>query len=197
MKRGILILAAGASSRMQGRDKLLEDVDGRPLIALMANRALRVCSNVVITLPVGGTERADTLCGLDINSVEVPNEYEGISASIRAGVKAALDCDALMILPADLPELTEIELAKTWDCFDEHAGLEVVRGTTRDGSAGHPVIFPQKYFEDLKSLQGDSGANALTRKVGFVACPLGDNRALTDLDTPEDWADWRMQNPKT
>ena len=45
-----LLLAAGQSSRMGGRDKLLETVDGVPLLALLTARALRV-GPTFVTLP--------------------------------------------------------------------------------------------------------------------------------------------------
>ena len=176
---------------MRGRDKLLEIVDGQPLLSLMASRALSVCDHVFVTLPIGNPDRADALSELDITIVEVPNASDGISASIHAGVKATKDCDALMVLPADLPELTEVELAKTWKCFEKHNSEQIVRGATEDGSAGHPVVFPKKHFNTLNGLQGDSGANKLIQSAGFVICQLGENRALTDLDTPEDWSNWR------
>jgi len=41
----VLILAAGASSRMRGRDKLMEDVHGQPQMVLLGTRSflMRVC----------------------------------------------------------------------------------------------------------------------------------------------------------
>ena len=193
MRQAVLILAAGASSRMQGRDKLMEIVDDRPLLRLMVLRALSVCDNVIVTLPEDKPERVKTLSDLDVSTVSVPDSHEGISASIRAGVKAAMDCDALMILPADLPELREEELAKSWECFINHAGKSIVRGATSDGSVGHPVIIPKKHFGQLKRLKGDTGANSLIRTIGYIPCPLGEDRALIDLDTPEDWSSWKSR----
>jgi CTP:molybdopterin cytidylyltransferase MocA len=47
----ILILAAGASSRMAPRDKLLEQIDGQPLIARSLRTALATGLPVTLTLP--------------------------------------------------------------------------------------------------------------------------------------------------
>ncbi|MEP1498141.1 NTP transferase domain-containing protein, partial [Pseudophaeobacter sp.] len=38
-KIAILLLAAGASARMRGRDKLMEDIEGAPLLSLICSRA--------------------------------------------------------------------------------------------------------------------------------------------------------------
>ena len=48
----ILLLAAGSSSRMRGRDKLMEEVDGVPLIARAAGIARAATEGaVIVTLP--------------------------------------------------------------------------------------------------------------------------------------------------
>ena len=47
----ILILAAGSSSRMQGRDKLLETIDRVPLLRRTVNSALGTDHPVYVTLP--------------------------------------------------------------------------------------------------------------------------------------------------
>ena len=48
----ILIPAAGRSSRMRGRDKLLEQVGGIPLLRLRVEAALATGHQVLVTLPV-------------------------------------------------------------------------------------------------------------------------------------------------
>ena len=50
-KLAILILAAGRSSRMQGRDKLLEPVGGAPLVATLVARARKTGAKVFVALP--------------------------------------------------------------------------------------------------------------------------------------------------
>ncbi|MEL6586700.1 MAG: NTP transferase domain-containing protein, partial [Pseudomonadota bacterium] len=54
----ILILAAGASSRMRGRDKLLEEIDGTPLILRAVRAACAVSAEVVVALPKGDRTRS-------------------------------------------------------------------------------------------------------------------------------------------
>ena len=47
----ILILAAGQSSRMRGRDKLLEPVDGVPKLRRLAIECLSQSDAVFVALP--------------------------------------------------------------------------------------------------------------------------------------------------
>ncbi|MFN5826754.1 MAG: nucleotidyltransferase family protein, partial [Rhodobacterales bacterium] len=62
-----------------------------------------------------------------------------------------------------------------------------------DGTPGHPVLFPVWALADLAALTGDSGARDLLQtyrnRTELVALPA--RHAVTDLDTPEDWAAWR------
>jgi CTP:molybdopterin cytidylyltransferase MocA len=58
---------------------------------------------------------------------------------------------------------------------------------------GHPVIFPADLAPLLQNLSGDRGAQPiLAAHAGRLhLVPLPGQAALTDLDTPEDWAQWR------
>lgn len=188
----ILLLAAGASSRMRGADKLLQSVDNAPLIATMARRAMPLCP-VLITLPGPDHARAKALADLPVDLIPVPDAEEGMAASIRAGVRALpATASAVMILPADMPDLTTedlITMAEAWRTDP----TRIHRATSQDGRPGHPVIFPQTTFDDLKRLVGDQGARPLLRSAPVTLVTLPAEHALTDLDTPEAWAAWRAR----
>ncbi|MDX1780870.1 MAG: nucleotidyltransferase family protein [Thalassovita sp.] len=187
----ILILAAGSSSRMgPGRDKLLEPVGGLPLLTLVLERARATGCLVYVCLPSPAHPRAQ-LIEDEAVPVWVPDADEGMGASIRTGIRALPDeTDAVMILPADMPELTTGDLRAV---LDAHVPGRIARGTGAEGKPGHPVIFPREYFEDLKALGGDQGARRVLAgnvdRVDLVALPA--QHALTDLDTPEAWQAWR------
>ena len=66
----IVILAAGRSSRMRGGDKLLEEIEGTPLILRAVRAALRVAPEVVVTLPPASPRRA-WLADAPVRGVEV------------------------------------------------------------------------------------------------------------------------------
>ncbi|MFU8864174.1 MAG: nucleotidyltransferase family protein [Rhodobacterales bacterium] len=190
----ILILAAGAASRMRGGDKLREEVAGQPLLRLMLERALAAATGPVLcTLPDAEHPRMACLAGLDVTPVMVPDAAEGMGASIRAGVTALPpDCAAVMILPADLPELDSDDLRRMIAAHE--AGPDaILRAVDRDGQRGHPVVFPADLFDALKTCHGDSGARDVLRAHSdrIITIPLPAHHATTDLDTPEDWATWR------
>jgi len=184
----ILLLAAGASSRMQGRDKLMEDVDGQPLLTLMCRRAALTGLPVYVTLPSSKHPRA-TAIGM-ATPVPVPDAQDGMSASIRRGVAALPEkAEAVMILPADMPEIETQDLLKIAAHF-HGVTSPVLRATAADSTPGHPVLFPRRCFEALQNLSGDQGARSILKGETVQTIPLPGRHALTDLDTPEDWAAW-------
>jgi CTP:molybdopterin cytidylyltransferase MocA len=52
------------------------------------------------------------------------------------------------------------------------------------------VIFPARLRHDLLALSGDAGGREILKREEVVLVPLPGRRALTDLDTPEDFAAW-------
>ena len=181
----ILIPAAGASSRMRGADKLLELVDGEPLLRRQARLALTLAP-VTVTVRASDPGRRAALKGLGVTILPVAAASAGMSASFRAMAGAGT---ALLILPADMPDLTEADLAAMIAAFQAEPGL-VLRGSAAD-TPGHPVIWPRAMVPLFVNLTGDEGARSLLSQHPVRLFPLPDLHALTDLDTPEDWAAWR------
>jgi CTP:molybdopterin cytidylyltransferase MocA len=184
----ILLLAAGASSRMRGADKLLEEVGGEPLLTVMARRAAKA-GRLRVTLPEGNAARAKALAGIDCDIVTLPAGCDQ-SQSLAAGV-AGLSGPVLVML-ADMPEVTAHDLHLLL-ALSAQAPNAILRAADADGTPGNPVLFPAGLLPELQKIKGDKGARGLLKqhaaRVHLV--PLQGKRALTDLDTPEDWAAWR------
>ena len=187
----ILIPAAGASSRMRGADKLLEEVDGAPLLARQAARARATGCHVMVTLPPDKSARAAALHGAGVTLQTVENAAEGIAASLRAGAAAALAQGAagLLVLLPDLPEITTDDINTVLQAIDETD--DIIRATAADGTPGHPTWFAAHVLPEFATLSGDLGAAHIMKahRVRLVALPGA--RATLDLDTPEAWAAWR------
>lgn len=192
MRLPILILAAGASRRMGGEDKLLKQIDGEPLLHRTLRRATAVPgAQVFVTLPPQPHPRHAAIAGLPVEVIDVPDAAEGMAASLRRGLPiASVSSDKLMILLADLPDLTTDDLTTVAQAStSDH---RVWRGATEAGKPGHPLIIHKDFFPAFQSLTGDTGGRdilkAATDQTRLI--PLPGTRALTDLDTPEAWAEW-------
>ena len=201
-----LIPAAGRSSRMGDRDKLLETIKGEPILARTARIACEAdLGPVLVTLRPKDKARRRALRKHkhDVTVIEVPDADEGMSASLRTGGKAALELiiahdesdyeySGMMVLLPDMPEIEANDLTEIALNFSMSGGSRQ-RATTQDGRDGHPVLFPDHMLAGFQSLDGDEGARRMFEDEYVFKVPLAGHRALTDLDTPEEWAAWRAR----
>ncbi|MCS6626759.1 nucleotidyltransferase family protein [Roseibacterium beibuensis] len=188
----IVLLAAGRATRMRGADKMLEQVPAmlgtEPLIRAMARRCARVGPTRVVIAP-GQDARRAALEGVEAEIVEAP-EGDGMAASIAAGVHGRTG--PVILVLADMPGITAKDIYLLAG-LSRQAPDAILRAAAADGRPGHPVLFPADLRPELEALNGDTGARSVLQahKSRVHLVPLEDDRALIDLDTPEDWADWR------
>jgi molybdenum cofactor cytidylyltransferase len=178
-------------------NKLLEIIDGKPIIAYIVETALAsgaVCPVIVVT----GFEAdrvAAALRGLDVTIVNNPDFEQGLSTSLRAGLAALPpDCDGALILLGDMPQIESCDIAALiWAAKDRHAICIPVK----DDKQGNPVLWGAAYFAEMMQLTGDSGAKQLLAKHRecIVEVPIASDRIFTDIDTPGDLEDLRAVMP--
>ena len=182
---------------MRGRDKLMEDVDGQPLLRRVVQRACAAgIGPVIVALPPVPHPRHAALEGLPVVPVAVPDAADGLSASLKRALAEVPDtAEAVMILLADLPDILTSDIRIVSKRSDKTGNTLIWRGATEDGAPGHPVILARALFPELAALSGDAGAQAVIRRHAdrVTLVPLPGQHALHDLDTPEDWASWRAQ----
>lgn len=113
-----------------------------------------------------------------------PNSAEGITASIHLGVEAAGEEAAYLFAVADQPWLRVESVVKL---VEEFLGSSKSMACLADGNRrGNPVIFSEKYREDLMALTGDKGgARILNRYPEEVLEVQTESEELMDVDSPE------------
>ncbi|MGQ0567172.1 MAG: nucleotidyltransferase family protein [Gemmobacter sp.] len=188
----ILILAAGASARMAPRDKLLEPVAGEPILRRTARIACAASEMVLVVLPPGRPARGQALSGLPARRVIAHEAAEGMAASLRAGLRDMPEATGVMVLPADMPGFEVDDLTRMIALFAE-TPTRILRGAAQSGQPGHPAIFPADLWPALMRLTGDEGGRSViaAHQARVMLVPLPGDRATLDLDTPQDWDDWR------
>ena len=193
MKPLIAIPAAGASSRMRGRDKLLEPVDGVPLLRRQTMAAVNTGHPVLVLIPPG-SPRAQALAGLNAKIAIVENAREGMAASLRQAVVSLHKDQPLAILLPDVPGVTTKDIAEILTAFSQASPPQITRASDPDNRPGTPLVLPFKIARRFATLSGDEGGRSILADHPVSLHAFPDTRATHDLDTPEDWADWRAKH---
>jgi CTP:molybdopterin cytidylyltransferase MocA len=182
-----IVLAAGAGSRFGG-GKLLAPYRGRPLIeGALANLAGAPVDETVVVVG-DDAERLREVCEPHgVRVVENPDWAEGMSTSVRTGLRAlGPDARAAVVLLADQPLVGAGAVERLVAAFERGAKVAVA---TYRGRPRNPVLFSREVWPLLEAeLSGDEGARPFFRRhpefLTQVPCDgVGDP---TDVDTTED-----------
>ncbi len=191
----LILLAAGASRRMQGPDKLALPVGGEPLLTRAARAALESrAEKIVVVLPCDSQRRLLVPRSPRLKTVENPEAANGMGASLRAGLRHIPPNTAgVLIALADMPEIRARDHDQLIRAFHQAGTGAICRLTDAGGNPGHPVLFDRRFFGPLSELQGDKGARDILKdNSDCVVLIQGEaNRASLDLDTAQDWQAYR------
>ena len=187
---GVVILAAGASSRL-GQPKQLVQYRGRTLLRHAAEAAAASgCRPIVTVLGANAKALRGELAGLPVWIVENEDWEQGMGTSIAAGVRPLADSgrlDGAVVLLADQP-LVGPDLIKDLVARFEETMAPVV-ASEYAGTLGVPALFAEMLFPELLALDGPSGAKQVIQKHRNTAALVVFDGGVVDIDTPEDLAD--------
>ena len=183
-----IVLAAGRSTRMGGPNKLLETLLGKPLVRHAVEAAAKAGLGEVVV--VTGHQRAaveEALDGLPVRFAPNPAFADGLSTSIRAGLRALPDeVDGAVVMLGDMPGVSPALVRRLAGAYDPAAGAHVV-APVRAGRRGNPVLWGRRFFGDLGRVDGDVGGRHLLElhPEAVREIEADDDGALIDVDTPE------------
>ena len=188
---GVIILAAGASSRM-GQPKQTLLYAGKTLLAHVIETALEAgCGPVVVVTGANANSIAPITAAYSVLTAFNPDWAEGMSASIRAGLNAVQDfavkLDAVIVATCDQPFVSATLLRQLAQTYTETGKL--ITASEYSGIRGVPALFDQSLFSELRNLPAGAGAGRLIARqnsedVAAIPFPAG----AIDMDTPEDFA---------
>ena len=184
-----LVLAAGNSSRMAPRHKLLvQAADGRAMIARVVDHLLQSAARPILVVTGNrAPEIRAALAGRDVRFIHAGRHAEGLAESLKAGLAALPeDAAAVLVCLGDMPLVTASSIDRILAAYDPDEGRTIVVPTFQ-GEFGNPILWDRRHLPDMMSLEGDTGARRLFRKhldtITEVAMP--DDSVLRDFDTPE------------
>ena len=101
-----IVLAAGASTRMSGRNKLLVEIDGESLVHRAARRALEAGLDPVVVVTGHQSEKVRAaIADLAVLHAHNPEPASRNHVSFHLGLRHAAHADAAIILLADMPHV--------------------------------------------------------------------------------------------
>ena len=183
-----IVLAGGRSTRYGIRNKLLEPLEGVPLVVRTVRAALASRASPVIVVTGHEADAVGaTLDGLDVRIVHNPDFAAGLSTSLKAGIAAVPDdADGAVVALGDMPRIEARHLDRLIAAFSPKEGRGIVV-PVHLGKRGNPVLFARAYFAELREIEGDTGArHVIAASASEVAeVDLGTDAIFLDIDTPE------------
>ena len=186
---GLIILAAGASTRM-GTPKQLLPYQECSFVRHIAEVAIAsVCQPIAVVLGANAERIKPEISQLPVQIVENQQWDEGMSSSIRVGLEALLgvnqNLEAVAIALCDQPFVSSQMLDRIVEAY-RFTGKPII-ACEYSGTLGVPVLFSRALFSELMALKSTEGAKQIIRKhiheVFSVPFPEG----AIDIDTPKDY----------
>ena len=153
-----IVLAAGRSSRMEGTNKLLLPWQEQCVLQVVVERICAVGLGEVVV--VTGHQRAEVeeaLSRYPVRLVHNPDFAEGMAASIRVGVEAAVGEKGYLLALGDMPQVAGRTMLKVAEALKNRKAIAV---PVRDGRRGHPVAIGSAHRRCLAHVDWRSGGAA-------------------------------------
>ncbi|MCF0075043.1 nucleotidyltransferase family protein [Dyadobacter sp. CY261] len=186
---GIIILAAGNSSRL-GEPKQLLQFQGKSLIRHITEAALEIAGgNVWVVTGANAGLIEQELAALPCMLIFNANWEEGMSSSIKAGISALQShhqiVKGVILAVSDQPFAS----AGLFDALIEthkknSAGIVA---SAYDETIGTPALFSSAYFPALHQLTGAEGAKKLFKRHSDDLFTHPFPKGNVDIDTQEDY----------
>ncbi len=190
-----IILAAGAAERM-GQQKLLLNLNGKPILQWVLEAALSSQLNEVVCVvrELGELQQKIPVKHDKLRWVTNERAAEGQSTSIIVGLKAiSTQSEAALFLVGDQPLVKRDLIDGLIDLFRKTAALIVA--PTFQGQTRNPVLFHSDLFPEIFELKGDSGARSLIEKYrqnsAFLEWPR--ESPFLDVDRWEDYEELKKR----
>lgn len=181
-----LVLAAGRSTRM-GRNKLIAEIGGVPLVARAVDAALGAGLPVWVVTGHQPEQMRAALRGRDLRFAHNPCFERGMASSLRTGLLAiGPGLDGIAVLLGDMPYVRAQHVAQLVTAFEQTDASAICVPEHR-GLRGNPVLWPACDFPALMALDGDIGGRSLLsqRQRRVLRVPIEDDSVLLDVDTPD------------
>ncbi len=193
MKTGIIILAAGESSRL-GYPKQIARYKDKTLLQYAIDAANESkADKKVLVLGAFKDEIKKTFSGASIPNIPNPEWEKGMASTLIKGLEylQKIDpVDQVVIMLCDQP-FVDSKLINKLIATQKKSGKGIV-ACEYSKTFGVPILFGKAYFDELMKLSGDEGAKKIAQSheedMELVSFPKG----KTDVDTEADLRDLNL-----
>ena len=188
-----VLLAAGRSSRYPG-DKLLAELNGRPLLEHAASMLAAISFRAhIAVVPPDAPGRQERLAALGFAVSVNLNPEAGQGSSLRAGAAAAAAYlpQALVLALADMPFVPEAHIRRLLSRLDPADPKSIAfsrSGAAEGGWRGPPAAFGPGWLPELARAEGDKGARPILTAAPGESGLSVPAEWLQDFDAPADFA---------
>jgi molybdenum cofactor cytidylyltransferase len=184
---GAVVMAAGSGSRMPGSEKLLLEVDGKPMVRNAIESASEGgCHQVVVVY--SSDEVRDAVDG-SAELVHNPKAKTGMASSLHVGLRAMRDeIEAAVIVLGDQPLVGSRTIAALMRAWRREGSRPAVAVAQTHGEWAPPVVLARELWDELMALKGDAGARQILQGHPELLDMVPAPGRPDDIDTPEDYA---------
>jgi molybdenum cofactor cytidylyltransferase len=181
-----VVLAAGMSTRM-GRNKMLLEAGGQPLVRRAVTTALAGGLDPVLAVLGHESEAVEAaLAGLPCIPLINRDYARGMNTSVRAAfIALPEDVGAGVVLLGDMPLVTSAMIRALTSAFRQQNSPLVL--SKYGDVVAPPILYGRALFSQLRTLEADACGKSVVKAHRAEAVELRwPEEALTDLDRPED-----------
>jgi molybdenum cofactor cytidylyltransferase len=194
---GIIILAAGSSSRF-GNTKQLLHFNGKTLLQNAIEEATDAgVGTIVVVTGANADEISKKIKNENFEIVFNKDWEQGMASGIGIGLKKAItlnnEIEKVIIAVCDQPFVSSSLFQELFQKQNK-SGRHIV-ASAYAGTVGTPVLFTQKYFDALMGLTGDQGAKILLKKYSEDLATVDFPDGNIDIDTQEDYENLLKGDP--
>ncbi|WP_430966835.1 nucleotidyltransferase family protein [Spongiimicrobium sp. 2-473A-2-J] len=184
----VLVLAAGASTRMGGALKQLLPWKDTTLLGHAISQAkASKADDVFIVLGAQASKLRSQFGQNGTTLVENEQWASGMGTSIACGVAYLTshkkDWDGVLVMLCDQPLVDTAYLNTLIDTFTANG----IVATDYGGRRGVPALFSKTFFQELALLKEDYGAREVLLRHREDVIVLNGVGKTADVDTPEDY----------
>jgi molybdenum cofactor cytidylyltransferase len=184
MRVAAVVLAAGASSRM-GRNKMLLDLHGEPLVRRSVRAVAGECDPVVVVVGPDASDMRAALADLDVACISNPDPTSPPGRSFQLGLEALEHVDAAIMCLGDMVDLSA-EMIHGVVKAGEDACVSIVLSEF-GGVLAPPYLVKRELFGEARSRKPAGVVRQLAEThPQKTATVVWATEYLTDVDTPND-----------